>query len=262
MKIVFITACGVEERYLIEKVSERYPDTHVLRPMFWKEDRPQTIPTNRDLPKLSRKLLDFRARLVAYYLKKKLFRGRSMPLPKKLTEISAWKINTPETAAMVKELAPDVIITSDAPILKPIIFNQARLLPLNIHWGVAPAYRGNHTNFWALYRRDYENIGATLHRLSEGIDRGEVFARIYPALSPWDHEVSITQKVAELVPSTLLELLETLEKQVSLRSAPQTGSGTLFLNRQQTFGAVLKCTVQTFFWRPRRTEQRIDRFYI
>jgi hypothetical protein len=195
MRIVFITACEVEERYLIERVAARYPDTHVLRPMYWESDRPVGRPASHGGFWIFQKILEFRARVAAYYFKKNLFRGRAMPLPQGLREISAWRINSPEVAAVVRELSPDVIITSDAPILKSEIYSQAKLLAFNIHWGIAPKYRGNHTNFWALYKRDFANIGVTLHRLSEEIDRGSVLSQIYPALTPFDHEFSITTKL-------------------------------------------------------------------
>lgn len=45
---------------------------------------------------------------------------------------------------------------------------------LNLHTGVLPQYRGVKSEFWALYNKDYNNIGWTLHFMSSKIDEGDI----------------------------------------------------------------------------------------
>lgn len=51
---------------------------------------------------------------------------------------------------------------------------------INIHMGISPYYRGSSTNFWAAYDRRFDLIGATIHRLSNGIDSGDILFHALP----------------------------------------------------------------------------------
>ena len=51
---------------------------------------------------------------------------------------------------------------------------------VNIHMGVSPQYRGSSCNFWALYDDHPEWVGATLHRLTAGLDSGPMIRHALP----------------------------------------------------------------------------------
>ncbi len=51
---------------------------------------------------------------------------------------------------------------------------------INIHMGVSPFFRGTACNFWALYDRKPEYVGATIHRLSKGLDSGPILFHALP----------------------------------------------------------------------------------
>ena len=46
--------------------------------------------------------------------------------------------------------------------------------------GISPQYRGSSTNFWAMYHGRYECVGATIHRLTKGLDSGPIYCHSYP----------------------------------------------------------------------------------
>lgn len=46
---------------------------------------------------------------------------------------------------------------------------------INLHAGIAPQYRGSACNFWAEYDRHPDLVGTTSHRLSAGIDSGDIY---------------------------------------------------------------------------------------
>jgi methionyl-tRNA formyltransferase len=46
--------------------------------------------------------------------------------------------------------------------------------------GVSPYYRGSSTNFWALYDRRPEFVGATIHLLTAGLDSGPMLLHALP----------------------------------------------------------------------------------
>jgi methionyl-tRNA formyltransferase len=56
--------------------------------------------------------------------------------------------------------------------------------------GVSPFYRGSSTNFWAMYDRRPEYVGATIHLLSSGLDSGPMLFHALPtaaAVDPFVH---------------------------------------------------------------------------
>ena len=40
--------------------------------------------------------------------------------------------------------------------------------------GISPYYKGTNCNFWAIYDKNYQLVGATIHKLSEKIDGGDI----------------------------------------------------------------------------------------
>ena len=51
---------------------------------------------------------------------------------------------------------------------------------INIHMGLSPYYRGSSCNFWALFDNNPNHVGATIHRLSTGLDSGEILFHCLP----------------------------------------------------------------------------------
>lgn len=52
---------------------------------------------------------------------------------------------------------------------------------VNIHMGTSPYYRGSSCNFWAMEDGNADYVGATLHRLSKGLDSGDIIRTVFPA---------------------------------------------------------------------------------
>jgi hypothetical protein len=52
----------------------------------------------------------------------------------------------------------------------------------NIHMGVSPYYRGHSTNFWALYDNRAQYVGATIHKLTQGLDSGPILFHALPEI--------------------------------------------------------------------------------
>ena len=47
--------------------------------------------------------------------------------------------------------------------------------------GISPYYRGSACNFWALYDKNPQFVGATIHYLSEGLDDGDILFHVLPS---------------------------------------------------------------------------------
>ncbi|MEX0501978.1 formyltransferase family protein [Alphaproteobacteria bacterium LSUCC0719] len=65
---------------------------------------------------------------------------------------------------------------------------------INIHMGLSPYYRGSSCNFWALYDDNPSYVGATIHRLSKGLDSGEMLFHCLPKLEEGDTPFDFTMR--------------------------------------------------------------------
>ena len=78
-------------------------------------------------------------------------------------------------------LEADVFVVFGASFIKgalceALVERQA----INIHMGISPFYRGHSCNFWALNDGRPELVGATIHRLSKGLDSGDMLYHVFP----------------------------------------------------------------------------------
>ena len=51
---------------------------------------------------------------------------------------------------------------------------------INIHMGLSPYYRGSSCNFWALYDDNPHYVGATIHKITKGLDDGPILYHCIP----------------------------------------------------------------------------------
>jgi folate-dependent phosphoribosylglycinamide formyltransferase PurN len=96
-------------------------------------------------------------------------------LPASVRILNTASPNSPETEALLKEAAPDIIIARCKNILNKRIFGQARVGTFVMHPGVCPQYRNAHGCFWALASGDVDNVGMTLLKVDAGVDTGPVY---------------------------------------------------------------------------------------
>lgn len=141
--------------------------------------------------------------------------------------VSADRLHHPSTLEAIRALDPDLLVTNGAPLLKASLFRLPRFGALNIHYGIAPAYRGENTLFWAMYRKDPEGIGVTIHRIDEGIDTGEVLARVYPDLLPDDDEEGLLLRLSRDAALALGGIIRGSGGQLPVGS-PQIARGRLY----------------------------------
>ena len=83
--------------------------------------------------------------------------------------------NSPETLRLLNSIQPDIILARCKHILRKQIFQTASKGTFVMHPGICPEYRNAHGCFWALVRRDLQNVGMTLLRVDSGVDTGPVY---------------------------------------------------------------------------------------
>jgi folate-dependent phosphoribosylglycinamide formyltransferase PurN len=82
-------------------------------------------------------------------------------------------INDLEVVQLLRAIRPDLVVVLGTSIIRRPVLDSAPLF-VNLHAGITPLYRGAHGCFWAAARRDYDNVGVTLHVVDSGIDTGAI----------------------------------------------------------------------------------------
>lgn len=198
--------------YIYQRVSQEHeiagllrvtPRPFYVRRRFWRRITPLKIIGRIERATFYRRKFARRDRRIDELL----FGGANYPTWPPTTEIPATELNSPQTVELLKQLRPDVLFVFGAPLLKPEIFTVPTIATVNLHLGISPWYRGEHTIFFPLLFQDYERIGFTLHRIDRGVDTGAVLAQGFPALEPQDEEATILAKMARLAANLLSEYL-------------------------------------------------------
>ena len=112
---------------------------------------------------------------------------------------------------------------------------------INIHMGISPYYRGTDCNFWALYDENPQLVGATIHKLSKGLDSGPI---IYHALSQIKDDPFLYSM--STVKSAFYSLLERIKNNsiFTLSPIPQDKSKEIRYSKKEDFTDIV---VKDFF---------------
>ncbi len=89
--------------------------------------------------------------------------------------LKAGDINRVDAETLRLALSADVFVVFGASYIKGwliefLVNNNA----INIHMGLSPYYRGSSCNFWAMFDNNPGYVGATIHKLSTGLDSGDM----------------------------------------------------------------------------------------
>lgn len=98
-------------------------------------------------------------------------------------------LNGAPARTLLAGLTPDLMLTYGPRLLKRETFALPRLGTFNLHGGKLPDYRGTLTEFWTLRDRRFEDVGVSLHRVTEVLDGGEVYGFLPAPGKPTDDDV-------------------------------------------------------------------------
>ena len=126
--------------------------------------------------------------------------------------LPTWALNQTEGVTLLRSLEPDLLLVTSGPLLSAEVLAVPRIGTLNLHYGLAPWYRGEHTLIVPLRNRDESRIGITLHEIDSGIDTGRIVARSTLPIDEDESEVSLWVKAAKEFAEMLPEALSTIER--------------------------------------------------
>ena len=76
---------------------------------------------------------------------------------------------------------------------------------INIHMGVSPYYRGSSCNFWASRDGNYHLVGSTIHKLSKGLDSGDILFHALPTVDECSNIFDFTMKSVRAAHRSLVQ---------------------------------------------------------
>jgi methionyl-tRNA formyltransferase len=148
---------------------------------------------------------------VFHYIRAKLAgRRRSV---KGLAELSGIPLLTPddvnstEFLNQLRALDLDLVISVSCPqIFGKDLLELPRLGCVNVHSALLPHYRGVLPTFWVLANGE-ETTGVTVHRMTPGIDGGEILLQKRVAIAPHETLHSLMRTCKALAAEALLETI-------------------------------------------------------
>lgn len=178
-RIVVFTAGGLNPQVMINALSDRFADIHIIREM--PESKGEIV------KRRARRLgwinaLGQLATMIASRLYKTVAAKRSDAIIKQhglkaaenpeIPVINVVSLNSDECRNAVAELKPDVVFTISCRILSEKTLSAISCPVINFHAGINPMYRGQMGGYWSLVENDAGNFGATVHLVDKGVDTG------------------------------------------------------------------------------------------
>lgn len=240
MKIVFISTLGAVHRHVVAETLRHHPTAEVWQPVReraapapasdrWARFRAAPLAALRE--RASLRVRRERMALLETRIAHRLFGGQPPPID--ATQVPLAALSHPATIERLRALGPDLLLVSGAPILKPVLFGVPRLGTVNLHYGVAPAYRGEDTLFWPLLHEDWGHLGLTLHFIDAGVDTGRVIAHGFPARLGGEGEADLWAAAARVGATMVRRFLEACAAEVP-RGQSQAPGGRQYLRRERT----------------------------
>ncbi|MFW0778157.1 MAG: formyltransferase family protein [Rickettsiales bacterium] len=118
-------------------------------------------------------------------------------------------------------------------IKSPLIDALIERNTVNLHMGMSPYYRGAACNFWALHDGNADLVGATIHKLSRGLDNGDMLFHALPKREATDPFV-LGMRAVRAAHKGLLEALES-KKIFDYEPVPQDKSQEIRYTRNREF---------------------------
>ena len=116
-----------------------------------------------------------------------------------------------EAQTDLKALNADVmVVVAYGLILPKAVLDTPRLGCLNVHGSILPRWRGAAPIQRAIWAGDGQT-GVTIMQMDEGLDTGDMLHKVYYDMLPTETSTSLYNKLAELAPPALIDVLDHLE---------------------------------------------------
>lgn len=142
-----------------------------------------------------------------------------------------------EGFASLVGLAPEVLFTVNYRyVLRKAVLDTPAMGGFNIHPSLLPTLRGRAALTWAVIQ-GLEQTGVTVHRLEEGVDRGDIVDQEVVPIGPSDTSATVQAQMLKLYPAMVNRTLRRLSEG-RLESRPQAGQVTYGVRRTPDDGEI------------------------
>ena len=204
MRIVIITGSELRHRFFAKKM---HISTTLLHVYFEKK---ANIHEKLDCTPIQRDIIDFH--FAQREKKEQDYFGKYNDvnnLPHSF--IDTGKSNDALVCDHICRLQPDVILLFGSSLIRDPLMNLFPNRIINLHLGLSPYYRGSGTNFWPLYYKEPECVGATIHLATSQVDAGAILYQVRPDFSKNDsiHDLGNKTIVAaiQIIPEVVSDYL-------------------------------------------------------
>lgn len=136
--------------------------------------------------------------------------------------IPVHQIKKRELLPLLRQLAPDILISAGWLYLLTKEEISAARYAINVHGTLLPKYRGTRVLPHILMNREKES-GVTVHFIDEGMDTGDIILQEFFPISPFDTTRSLYRKTLEFEPNVLCKAVSMI-KSGSFTPLPQDHS--------------------------------------
>jgi methionyl-tRNA formyltransferase len=128
-----------------------------------------------------------------------------------LTVLDPERLGEQSAAARLKNLDPDVLVViAYGKILPPQVLAMARVMALNVHGSLLPAYRGAAPVNWAIIRGE-ARTGVSIIKMNAAMDAGDILLQEEMTIHPEDTAETLKARMAGISHPLLLKALGELE---------------------------------------------------
>lgn len=139
-------------------------------------------------------------------------------------------INHPRFLKRIADAKPDIVAVMGATLIRRPLLDLPCVF-VNLHTGLSPYYRGGRSNMWPIIEGDFGYFGVTIHRITPGIDDGDIFASDRILVDRSDTYATINARAIKYGCAQMIKVLERLLDEPRWSGTTQWQTGKLFFDR-------------------------------
>jgi len=134
--------------------------------------------------------------------------------------------NSPEAVALLKDLAPDLVVLGGTGIIKPAVLNVPRIGTLGCHYALLPELKGFNVTEWAIL--EGRPVGVTIFWVDAGVDTGDILMDRRVPILPLDTIATLRRRSAEIGKQLFAESIRLVLAGTAPRHPQPAGAGRQF----------------------------------
>jgi len=203
MKLIIFTSRTKHHHYFVQKIFEKFDIEQIIY-----EKRCLVVPYATG-PFFEREQDDYEERFFD-----EAIGGCQRVFPDRLEKrsIDIHSVNQKGMREYLLAHEPDLIWVYGVGRIHPNIIGVPKWGMVNLHGGISQEYRGLDSTLWALFNKDFHNLGLTVHYVAQELDTGDILMQKKMGVLKSDEIFHYRFRMAMLATETSLELLREFEK--------------------------------------------------